>query len=76
MRRFSSELGLRILKKWSHRPSPNLAQNFGQIPSRALGLAIFSELHLEVVAPRFKEIQVTREVDRETADLSLSLSPP
>ena len=37
--------------------SPNLAQNFGQIPSRALGLTIFSELHLEVVAPRFEEVQ-------------------
>ena len=44
-------------KKQSRRPSPNLAQNFGQIPSRTLGLTIFSELHLEVVAPRFEEIQ-------------------
>ena len=41
----------------SHRPSPNLAQNFGQIPSRALGLTTFSELHFEVVAPRFEEMQ-------------------
>ena len=41
----------------SRRPSPNLAQNFGQIPSRALGLTIFSESHFEVVAPRFEEIQ-------------------
>ena len=44
-------------KNLSRRPSSNSAQNFGQIPSRALGLTIFSQLHLEVVAPRFKEIQ-------------------
>ena len=55
----------------SRRPIPNLAHNFGQIPSRALGLTIFSERHLEVVAPCFDEIQ-----GRQTADLSLSLSPP
>ena len=41
----------------SRRPSSNLAQNFGQILSRALGLTIFLELHLEEVAPRFDEIQ-------------------
>ena len=37
--------------------SPNLSQNFGQILTRALGLTTLSELHLEVVAPRFEEIQ-------------------
>ena len=44
-------------KNLSRRLSSNSAQNFGQIPSRALRLTIFSELHLEVVAPRFEEIQ-------------------
>ena len=44
-------------KSLSRRPSPNLAQNFGQISSRALGLTILSELHLEVVAPRFEEMK-------------------
>ena len=48
----------------SRLPSPNLAQNFGQIPSRALGLTIFSELHLKVVAPRFEEIQ-GRQTERQ-----------
>ena len=38
------------------RLSPNLSQNFGQILTRALGLTTWSELHLEVVAPRFEEI--------------------
>ena len=38
------------------RPSPNLSQNFGQILTRALGLTTWSELHLEVFAPRFEEI--------------------
>ena len=37
--------------------------NFGQIPSRALGLTIFSELHLEVVAPRFEDVQGSRQGD-------------
>ena len=55
MGRFSSEIGLRILNKCN--VGPNLAQNFGQTPSRALGLTIFSDLHLEVAAPRFEEIQ-------------------
>ena len=44
-------------KNLSRRPSSNSAQNFGQIPSRALGLTIFLELRLEEVAPRFEEIQ-------------------
>ena len=57
------------------RLSPNLSQNFGQILTRALGLTTRSELHLEVVAQRFEEIY-TREAERETADLSLSPSPP
>ena len=57
-----------------HRLSPNLSQNFGQILARALGLTTLSELHHEVVAPRFEEN--TREAKRETADLSLSSSPP
>ena len=39
------------------RRSPNLSQNFGQILTRALGLTTMSELHLEVFAPRFEEIQ-------------------
>ena len=56
------------------RLTPNLSQNFDQILTRALGLTTLSELHLEVVAPRFEEN--TREAERETADLSLSLSPP
>ena len=38
------------------RLSLNLSQNFGQILTRALGLTTLSELHLEVVAPRFEEI--------------------
>ena len=38
------------------RLSPNLSQNFSQILTRALGLTALSELHLEVVAPRFEEI--------------------
>ena len=38
------------------RLSPNLSQNFGQILTRALGVTTLSELHLEVVAPRFEEI--------------------
>ena len=38
------------------RLSPNLGPNFGQILTRALGLTTLSELHLEVVAPRFEEI--------------------
>ena len=38
------------------RLSPNLSQNFGQILTRALGLATWSERDLEVVAPRFEEI--------------------
>ena len=38
------------------RLSPNLSENFGQILTRALGLITWSELHLEVVAPRFEEI--------------------
>ena len=38
------------------RLSPNLSQNFGQILTQALGLTTLSELHLEVVAPRFEEI--------------------
>ena len=40
----------------TRRLSPNLSQNFGQILTRALGLTTWSELHLEVVAPRFEEI--------------------
>ena len=52
---------LRTLSKNSRkilirRLSPNLSQNFGQILTRALGLTTWSELHLEVVAPRFEEI--------------------
>ena len=58
------------------RLSPNLSQNFGQILTRALGLTTWSELHLEVVSPRFEDIYGTREAERETADLSLSPSPP
>ena len=38
------------------RLSPNLGQNFGQILTRARGLNPWSELHLEVVWPRFEEI--------------------
>ena len=56
-----------------HPLSPNLSQNSGQILTRSLGLTTLSELHLEVVAPRVE--QNTRETERETADLSLSLSP-
>ena len=37
--------------------SPNLSHKFGQILTRALGLTTLSELHLEVVAPLFEEIQ-------------------
>ena len=43
-------------KNLSRRPSSNSAQTFGQIPSRALDLTIFLELHLEVVVPRSEEI--------------------
>ena len=42
------------------RLSPNLTQNFGQILTRALGLTTWSELHLEVVAPRFEEIYLVQ----------------
>ena len=57
------------------RLSPNLSQNFGQILTRALGLTTWSELRLEVVAPRFEEIY-KGDAERETADLSLLPSPP
>ena len=43
-------------KNLIRRLSPNLSQNFGQILTRTLGLTTLSELHLEVVAPRFEEI--------------------
>ena len=43
-------------RKIIRRLRPNLSQNFGQILTRALGLTTWSELHLEVVAPRFEEI--------------------
>ena len=57
------------------RLSLNLSQNFRQILTRALGLTTWSELHLEVVAPRFEEIYKGAR-EGETADLSLSSSPP
>ena len=43
-------------KKSDPPAEPKLSQNFGQILTRALGLTTLSELHLEVVAPRFEEI--------------------
>ena len=49
---FESEFSKILIR----RLSPNLSQNFGQILTRAMGLTIWSELHLEVVAPRFEEI--------------------
>ena len=39
------------------RLSPNLSQNFGQILTRSLGSTTLSELHLEVIAPRFEDLQ-------------------
>ena len=60
-------------KHLGRRPSSNLGQNFGQIFSRALDLTIFLELQVEEVAPR---LEMTREANRETPYLSLSLSPP
>ena len=39
------------------RLSPNLSQNFGQILTRSLGSMTLSELHHEVVAPRFEDTQ-------------------
>ena len=49
---FESEFSKILIR----RLSPKLSQNFGQILTRALGFATLSELHLEVVAPRFEEI--------------------
>ena len=62
------QISRKIPSRW---PSSNSAQNFDQIPTPALGLTILSELHLEIVAPRFEEIQ-----GRQTADLSLSRQVP
>ena len=53
---FSQNLSQNSRKILIRRLSPNLSQNFGQILTRALGLTTWSELHLEVVAPRFEEI--------------------
>ena len=51
-------------KVLSRRPSPKLTQNFGQIPSRALGLTTLSKLRLEVVAPcNLKKYKGGREGD-------------
>ena len=56
---FSWNLASEFLKKnLSRWRSSNSAQNFSQIPSRALGLTIFVELHLEEVAPRFEGIML------------------
>ena len=45
------------LSKNSDPPAePKLESEFGQILTGALGLTTWSELHLEVVAPRFEEI--------------------
>ena len=49
------DVRLRILKIIpSRRPSPNLAQNFGQIPinSRALGSTVFKEKYFIRTSPR------------------------
>ena len=53
---FSQNFESEFSKILIRRLSPNLSQNFGQILTQALGLTTSSELHLEVVAPRFEEI--------------------
>ena len=70
---FSWNLVSEFSKLLSRRPSSNSAQNFGQIPSRALGLIIFSELHLEEVAPSFEEIQ-GRQTERQQTLAYLPMS--
>ena len=61
--------------EFSKNSDPPAEPKLGQILTRALGLTTWSELHLEVVAPRFEEIYKGGR-EGETADLSLSSSPP
>ena len=71
---FSQNFESEFSKNSDPPAEPKLDSEFWPNSDPALGLTTWSELHLEVLRRVLK--RYTREAERETADLSLSPSPP